>query len=298
MKIFNLKKFAQSNPSVPGAVAPVGGVKPEPDGILDQLDSKTQNTGNEEAEAIKRFKELTADYNNALRNYEKEEYTFKKTEEAFNELKDSPFAKVAPFGIKDGCSKLGEMFNNVMEPEEIADIYQQFVTAYEKLPRLKQIVQDESEKASIAVASDPKARLQQSEFQADVENKLNTIAQDKNLLQVKFMKQQRLFTQFNLLYKDMFTYYSVMSQLCQVKTKYETDVKNFKFGNNEDWQAILGYYEYLISLLQVMAPKAVQVVPKNAANIQNVYKNLINEIQGEINELSMAPLKQMYGGGR
>jgi hypothetical protein len=130
------------------------------------------------------------------------------------------------------------------------------------------------------------------------ENKINQIVQDNNLLQVKFMKQQRLFTQFNLLYKDMFTYYSVMSQLCQVKIKYETDVKNFKFGNNQDWQAILGYYEYLISLLQVMAPKAVQVVPKNAANIQNVYKNLINEIQGEINELSMAPLKQMYGGGR
>jgi hypothetical protein len=298
MKIFNLKKFAQSNPSVPGAVAPVGGAKPESDGILDQLDNKAQSTGNEEAEASKRVKELTADYNNAYRNYQKEEYTFKKTEEAFNELKDSPFAKVAPFGIKDGCSKLGEMFNNVMEPEEIADIYQQFVTAYEKLPRLKQIVQDELDKASIAITSDPKAKTQGTEFIADAENKINQIVQDNNLLQVKFMKQQRLFTQFNLLYKDMFTYYSVMSQLCQVKTKYETDVKNFKFGNNEDWQAILGYYEYLISLLQVMAPKAVQVVPKNAANIQNVYKNLINEIQGEINELSMAPLKQMYGGGR
>ena len=46
-----------------------------------------------------------------------------------------------------------------------------------------------------------------------------------------------------------------------------------------------------------MAPKAAQIVPKNAGNVQKAYGNLIKEYQAEINKLSSGPLKALYGGG-
>ena len=126
---------------------------------------------------------------------------------------------------------------------------------------------------------------------------MNELTQDINAKKVDKVIQDRQFAQFDVLYGDMFNYYSLMTQICETKTQYDAQVEQFKMGSPDDFQALLSYYEYAISLLQTMAPKAAQIVPKNAGNVQKAYGNLIKEYQAEINKLSSGPLKALYGGG-
>jgi len=292
--MFNFKKFAQVKPSSQPASA--GSSE-----ILNEI-NQSPTSGNEaDQQADKKIQEYKKEYNISLMNYEKEKETFEQLKNALAEIqKDSPFAKVVPVNLSQACEKTTEIMNNFSTPEEIADIYKQYIDLFQKLPALFQNVQNQSEMLISKVNADPQAgpRFRETEQASKIEIELNKIIQEINFMKLQNIKQQRQFNQFNVLYQDMFNFYSVMSKICQTQTRYNKDVENFKFGDPEDWQALLSSYEYLISLLQIMAPKAAKVIPQQAELVQNKYQSLIEETQGEINKLSRQPLLNLYGGGK
>ena len=188
------------------------------------------------------------------------------------------------------------MFNSFVTPEEIADIYQQYINSFQKVISSYQQLINSGQKA-IDEAQKGLALPNKAAAFDTVERQMNEFTQDINAKKVEKVIQDRQFAQFNVLYGDMFNYYSLMTQICETKTQYDAQVEQFKMGSPQDFQALLSYYEYAISLLQTMAPKASQIVPKNAGNIQKAYGALIKEYQAEINKLSSGPLKALYGGG-
>jgi len=136
------------------------------------------------------------------------------------------------------------------------------------------------------------------EYTLDIEyidNQLNIREQEIKVMKFEYATESRQYEQYQILYQDMYNYYSLLSRICETETRYDAQVKTFKFGDPEDYRALLSYYEYGIALLQTMAPKAAQVSPGYGKNLINYYKSIINEFQAKINTLSLAPLKALYG---
>lgn len=294
---FNFKKYSQSVSPASTPAPPTSTPTPAPPTqsgeILGELDNQASSQPQSDAASKKYEKEV----NKASRQFDAEKTTFEKLTGALKQVKEgSPFAKVIPGSVKEACKVSGEMFNSFVTPEEIADIYQQYINSFQKLIGASQQTMNSWQKIIDEAQKDP-ALPNGTELFDTIEVKMNELTQEINAKKVDKVIQDRQFAQFNVLYGDMFNYYSLMTQICETKTQYDAQVEQFKMGSPQDFQALLSYYEYAISLLQTMAPKAAQIVPKNAGNVQKAYGNIIKEYQAEINKLSSGPLKALYGGG-
>lgn len=294
---FNFKKYSQSVSPASTPTSPASAPTPAPATQSGEILGELDNQASFQPQSDAAYKKYQKEINRAKRQYEAENATFEKLDAALKQVKDaSPFAKVIPGSVKEACKVSGEMFNSFVTPEEIADIYQQYISSFQKMISTYQQTMNSWQKTIDEVQKDP-ALPDKTELFDTVEKEMNTLTQDINVKKVDKVIQDRQFAQFNVLYGDMFNYYSLMTQICETKTQYDAQVEQFKMGSPQDFQALLSYYEYAISLLQTMAPKAAQIVPKNAGNIQKAYGNLIKEYQAEINKLSSGPLKALYGGG-
>jgi hypothetical protein len=129
----------------------------------------------------------------------------------------------------------------------------------------------------------------------NIDNQLNILEQEIKVMKFEYATESRQYEQYQILYQDMYNYYALLSNICETETRYNAQVESFKFGDPEDYKALLSYYEYGIALLRIMAPKAAQVSPGYGKNLINYYKSIINEFQAKINTLSLAPLKALYG---
>jgi len=129
----------------------------------------------------------------------------------------------------------------------------------------------------------------------NIDNQLNIREQEIKVMKFEYATESRQYEQYQILYQDMYNYYALLSNICETETRYNAQVESFKFGDPEDYKALLSYYEYGIALLRIMAPKAAQVSPGYGKNLINYYNSVINEFQAKINTLSLAPLKALYG---
>jgi hypothetical protein len=301
--MFNFKKFVRNKFS---QSAPQSGK------ILNELDqaaAQDRQSGPEEQIIAQQTKKEQI-------NIDKHEATFNSIEAALKEIKDGPFAKVAPAGADKPCEIASQMFENYVTPEEVASFYEQYIIAYQELfkarqnkidalQRMRNRPQDTQKTPNTAVPqNNGKEKSTESTLTNpatntmmidSIDRDINKIIQENNLLETKMVKQQRQYMQYEILYQDMFNYYSLLSRICETETRYDAQVKTFKFGDPEDYRALLSYYEYGIALLQTMAPKAAQVSPGAGENLISYYKSLIASFQAKINELSLAPLKALYG---
>jgi hypothetical protein len=294
---FNFKKYSQSASPASTPAPPTSTPAPTPPTQSGEILGELDNQASSQPQSNAAYKKYEKEVNKAYRQYEAESTTFEKLNGSLKQVKEgSPFAKVIPGSVKEACKVSGEMFNSFVTPEEIADIYQQYINSFQKLIGASQQTMNSWQKIIDEAQKDP-ALPNGTELFDTIEVKMNALTQEINAKKVDKVIQDRQFAQFDVLYGDMFNYYSLMTQICETKTQYDTQVEQFKMGSPDDFQALLSYYEYAISLLQTMAPKAAQIVPKNAGNVQKAYGNLIKEYQAEINKLSSGPLKALYGGG-
>lgn len=294
---FNFKKYSQSAPPASTPASPTATPAPNKPTQSGEILGELDNQANSQPQSDAAYKKYQKQIGRAARQFNAEKTTFDKLTGVLKQVKEgSPFAKVVPGSLKKACEVSSEMFNSFVTPEEIADIYQQYINSFQKLIGASQQTMNDWQKVIDEAQNDP-ALPDKTETFDEVEVKMNELTQDINAKKVDKVIQDRQFAQFNVLYGDMFNYYSLMTQICETKTQYDAQVKQFKMGSPDDFQALLSYYEYAISLLQTMAPKAAQIVPKNAGNIQKAYGALIKEYQAEINEVSSGPIKALYGGG-
>ena len=294
---FNFKKYSQSASPASTPAPPTSTPTPAPPTQSGEILGELDNQASLQPQSDAAYKKYQKEVSRAARQFNAEKTTFEKLTAALKQVKEgSPFAKVIPGSVKEACKVSSEMFNSFVTPEEIADIYQQYINSFQKLIGASQQTMSSWQKVIDEAQKDP-TLPNDTELFDEVEVKMNELTQEINAKKVDKVIQDRQFAQFDVLYGDMFNYYSLMTQICETKTQYDAQVEQFKMGSPQDFQALLSYYEYAISLLQTMAPKAAQIVPKNAGNIQKAYGNLIKEYQAEINKLSSGPLKALYGGG-
>ena len=294
---FNFKKYSQSVSPASTPTSPASAPTPAPATQSGEILGELDNQANFQPQSDAAYTKYSKEFNRTRRQYDSEKFTFEKLTLSLSKVKEgSPFGKVVPGSVKNACAVSGEMFNSFVTPEEIADIYQQYINSFQKLIGSSQQTMNSWQKIIDEAQKDP-ALPNKTAFFDNLERQMNEYTQELNVLKVDKVIQDRQFAQFDVLYGDMFNYYSLMTQICETKTQYDAQVEQFKMGSPQDFQALLSYYEYAISLLQTMAPKAAQIVPKNAGNIQKAYGNLIKEYQAEINKLSSGPLKALYGGG-
>jgi hypothetical protein len=312
-KKFVFKKFAEDKPT-----------QSQSGKILDELDTNKPVDKKVEEQVSARAQEKARSFNNAYRQWGLFKDTFEKLNSALQEVsKDSPFASVEPGNLVKACDSVAKTLNkeNVITPDEIQDIYQQYIEAFQNMLSAQQLIFTEYDKvknddevlkllnlgggfrsdsgAPASPQASPQTKVneqdQQLEMKLFFDAELQKIQNDIKLNELKITKQQRQFMQFDILYQDMFNYYSLLSRICETKTRYDAQVEQFKFGSPEDYQALLSYYEYGMSLLQIMAPKAASIFPTNAKNIQSYYSMLIEQARAEISKLSIDPLKALYG---
>jgi hypothetical protein len=333
--MFNYKKFTRNKfsqhsgqptiePNLPAEQQPVQNPTSGSPKILDDLDKANTNTESDAKDV-----QFVNEINRLQIRAKKEKKTYDSITEILKQIQESPFAKVAPSG-EDPCTTTSKMFENYFSPDEVADAYGQYMVAFQKVVAAKQAIiekvlskpksewsdslstamvseapqvdfsstrQASGEPASDKPASSKPAPQQQALIIERIESNINDIQQDINKIEVTFLKEQRKYNQYQILYQDMFNYYSLLSRICETETRYNAQVKSFKFGDPEDYRALLSYYEYGIALLQTMAPKAAQVSPGAGENLIGYYNSLISKFQANINELSLAPLKALYGKG-
>jgi hypothetical protein len=288
--------------------------------ILDDLDNTNTESDAKDVQFVNEINRLKI-------RAKKEQRTYSSITEILKQIQESPFADVAPSGGEDACTTTSKMFKNYFSPEEVADAYGQYMVAFQKVVAANQAIiekvlskpksewsdglstamssetpvsstrQASGEPASDKPVSNKPAPPPQALIIERIESNINDIQQDINKIEVDFLKEQRKYNQYQILYQDMFNYYSLLSRICETETRYNAQVKSFKFGDPEDYRALLSYYEYGIALLQTMAPKAAQVSPGAGENLIGYYNSLISKFQANINELSLAPLKALYGKG-
>ncbi len=295
--MFNYKKFKKIALDQPA--------QPQSGKILNELDPSTPSEEQAKEQVNAEAQKKAAGLNNAFRYYGTAKNLFEKLTAALAEVKSSPYASIQPGRLTDACNAIGKTLDaeNVINPDEIQDIYQQYINAFKKMQASYESMYSEYEKIKddknvlryISIGVGKNQNEPELEFRAAVEQAFQQMEYDLKLNEVKITKQQRQFMQFNILYQDMFNYYSLLSRICETKTRYDAQVEQFKFGSPEDYQALLSYYEYGISLLQIMAPKAASIMPTQAKNIQSYYGSIIESARAEITKLSVAPLKALYG---
>lgn len=292
--MFNFKKYSQSAPPASTPAPPTSTPTPNKPTQSGEILGELENKSNPQPQSDDISKKYEKEVNKASRQYEAENTTFEKLTASLSKVKEnSPFAKVIPGSVKNACGVSGEMFNSFVTPEEIADIYQQYINSFQKMIDASQKAMNSWQKIIDEAQEDP-ALPNGTELFDTIEVKMNALIQNINAKKVEKVIQDRQFAQFNVLYGDMFRYYSLMTQICETKTQYDAQVELFKMGSPDDFEALLGYYEYAKSLLQIMAPKAAKIVPQNAGNVQKAYGNLIKEYQAEINKLSAGPIRALY----
>ena len=326
--MFNYRKFSnsaqtqsgQTNPTQSGQVT-----KPQPGKILNELESKNPSDEKAKQQVQAEAQSKAKAMNNAIRENELAKDTFEKLQKALTEVKESPFSKIQPGSMAKACESLGEKIldpANVVNPDEIQQIYQQYIESfhymqsqvsiifseYQKIKNQPEVLeyiklpgvnQNANQNANQNVNQNVNQNADQElEMTVQIETELQKMQNSIKLNEVTLIKQQRQFMQFDILYQDMFNYYSLLSRICETKTRYDASVEQFQFGNQEDYRALLSYYEYGISLLRIMAPKAASINPTQAKNIQSYYGSMIEQARAEISKLSIAPLKALYGLGK
>jgi len=320
-KKFVFKKFSQAQPAQTQSGKILNELDPNKSTgkILDELDTNKSVDKKVEEQVSARAQEKARSVNNAKRQLGVFEDTFEKLGEALQEVsKDSPFASVEPGNLVKACDSVAKTLNkeNVITPDEIQDIYQQYIEAFQNMLSASQSlfteydeVKNDDEvlkllnlggeiRSDSGAPASPQTKVNEPdrlEMKSFLDAEIQKIQNKIKLNELKITKQQRQFMQFDILYQDMFNYYSLLSRICETKTRYDAQVEQFKFGSPEDYQALLSYYEYGMSLLQIMAPKSASIFPTNAKNIQSYYSMLIEQARAEISKLSIDPLKALYG---
>ena len=316
--MFNYRKFARNRFAEAPATQPQSGQpnSSQSGKILNDLDAKNPSDAKAKEQVDPVAQKMADTLSNARRDVATATDLFNKLGQALTEVKDSPFSKIQPVSMTKPCDSLSEMLDpkNVVNPDEIKDIYQQYINAFRKkqtslqallntwygikdTPLVWKVLSIEAKDQNNTGAKDQNNAGSNQGLQSlkSAEQKLQEMEYDLKLDEVRITKQQRQFMQFDILYQDMFNYYSLLSRICETKTRYDAQVEQFKFGNQEDYQALLSYYEYGISLLQIMAPKAASIMPTQAKNIQSYYGSIIESAKAEISKLSVQPLKALYG---
>lgn len=326
-KKFVFKKFAEDKPtqSQPGKILNELDPNKSTGKILNELESKNPSDEKAKQQVSARAQEKARSFNNAMRQLGVFKDTFEQLQKALAEVTESPFSKIQPGSMAKPCESAGEILDpkNVITPDEIQDIYQQYIEAFQNMLSASQSIFTEYDKvrgdpevlqllklgggfrsdseAPASPQASPQAKVNeqdQFEMESFFDAAIQKIQNEVKLNELKITKQQRQFMQFDILYQDMFNYYSLLSRICETKTRYDASVEQFQFGNQEDYRALLSYYEYGISLLRIMAPKAASINPTQAKNIQSYYGSMIEQARAEISKLSIAPLKALYGLGK